>query len=41
MGSLSQELSTTWGEISPCLTPANRQKILLAVYDRLAKQGLV
>ena len=37
----SMKLSTTWGEISPYLTPANRQKILLAVYDRLAKQGLV
>lgn len=35
------KMSETWKQIDPYLTPANRQKILLAVYDRMSRDGLL
>ena len=37
----SLKFSQTWKTISPYLTPANKNRILLAVYDGMAKKGLV
>lgn len=35
------KLSSTWSDISPYLEPSNRRLMLKAVYDGLAREGLV